>query len=88
MALGSVNSAKISTLCYNLISVQNTGERLAIKVFSGGPDFKSLKREIDVVRSLPPHENIVKLYGVEEDVSIVQHNIVFFVLVWLMFQLL
>ena len=40
-----------------------------MKVFSGGPDFKSLKREIDVVRSLPHHENIVRLFSVEEDVS-------------------
>ena len=30
---------------------------------------KSLKREIDVVKSLPPHENIVELFGVEEEVS-------------------
>ena len=41
-----------------------------MKVFSGGPDFKSLKREIDVVKSLPPHDNIVRLYNVEEDVSL------------------
>ena len=43
---------------------------MAIKVFSGGPDFKSLKREIDVVRSLPHHENIVRLENVEQDVSV------------------
>ena len=41
---------------------------MAVKVFSGGPDFKSLRREIDVVKSLPHHENIVRLYNVEEDV--------------------
>lgn len=40
-----------------------------MKVFSGGPDLKSLRREIEVVSALPPHENIVRLYGVEEDVS-------------------
>lgn len=45
---------------------------MAVKVFTGGPDFKSLKREIDVVRALPPHENIVNLYGVEEDVSCIE----------------
>ena len=42
---------------------------MAIKVFTGAADFKSLKREIDVVKSLPPHESIVKLFGVEEEVS-------------------
>ena len=42
---------------------------MAIKVFKGGPEFKSLKREIDVVRSLPHHENIVTLHTVEEEVS-------------------
>ena len=42
---------------------------MAIKVFKGGPEFKSLKREIDVVRSLPHQENIVALYTVEEEVS-------------------
>ena len=45
---------------------------MAIKVFKGGPEFKSLKREIDVVRSLPHHENIVALYTVEEEVMTVQ----------------
>lgn len=48
---------------------QKEGTRMAIKVFSGNSDFKSLKREIDVVRSLPHHENIVRLENVEEDVS-------------------
>ena len=48
---------------------QTNGDRVAIKVFKGGPEFKSLKREIDVVRSLPHHENIVALYTVEEEVS-------------------
>ena len=49
--------------------VQRNGDRVAIKVFKGGPEFKSLKREIDVVRSLPHHENIVALYTVEEEVG-------------------
>ena len=52
-----------------LVSMQREGTRMAIKVFSGGPDFKSLRREIDVVKSLPHHENIVRLDNVEEDVS-------------------
>lgn len=43
-----------------------------MKVFSGGPDLKSLRREIEVVSALPPQENIVRLYGVEEDVSFFQ----------------
>ena len=41
---------------------------MAIKVFTAGSEFKSLKREVDVVQSLPPHDNIVTLYGVEEEV--------------------
>lgn len=40
-----------------------------MKVFAGSAEFKSLKREIDVVRSLPSHENIVMLFGDEEEVS-------------------
>ena len=60
------------TICdtlYIAFDFQTSGDRVAIKVFKGGPEFKSLKREIDVVRSLPHHENIVTLYTVEEDVS-------------------
>ena len=49
--------------------LQKDGTRTAVKVFAGGPDFKSLKREIEVVRSLPHQENIVRLEEVEEDVS-------------------
>lgn len=41
---------------------------MAVKMFTGGPQFKSIKREIDVVQQLPKHENVVYLYGVEEDV--------------------
>lgn len=48
---------------YNKVS----GDRVAIKVFTAGSEFKSLKREVDVVQSLPPHDNIVTLYGVEEE---------------------
>jgi len=40
-----------------------------VKMFTGGVEFRALKREIDVVRSLPHQENIVKLFGVEEEVS-------------------
>ena len=40
-----------------------------MKVFTGSAEFKSLKREIDVVRSLPAHENIVMLFGDEEEVG-------------------
>lgn len=40
-----------------------------MKVFAGSAEFKSLKREIDVVRSLPSHENIVMLFGDEEEVG-------------------
>lgn len=47
-----------------------TGDRVAVKVFNGGPEFKSLKREIDVVKQLPSQENIVELLTVEEDVSL------------------
>ena len=43
-----------------------------MKVFAGSAEFKSLKREIDVVRSLPSHDNIVMLFGDEEEVSYVQ----------------
>ena len=39
-----------------------------MKVFAGSAEFKSLKREIDVVRSLPSHENIVMLFVDEEEV--------------------
>ncbi len=42
---------------------------MAVKMFTGGPQFKSIKREIDVVQQLAKHENIVSLFGVEEDVS-------------------
>ena len=38
---------------------------MAVKVFAGLAEFK---REIDVVRSLPSHENIVMLFGDEEEV--------------------
>lgn len=41
-----------------------------MKVFAGSAEFKSLKREIDVVRSLPSHENIVMLFGDEEEVKV------------------
>ena len=41
-----------------------------MKVFAGSTEFKSLKREIDVVRSLPAHENIVMLFNVEEEVGV------------------
>ena len=58
----------MSIVCI-IIDSQTTGDRVAIKVFKGGPEFKSLKREVDVVCSLPHHENIVTLYKVEEDVS-------------------
>ena len=51
---------------------QSNGERVAVKVFAGSAEFKSLKREIDVVRSLPSHDNIVMLFGDEEEVSYVQ----------------
>ena len=51
------------------MSAQSNGERVAVKVFSGSAEFKSLKREIDVVRSLPNHENIVMLFSDEEEVS-------------------
>lgn len=54
--------------------MQREGTRMAIKVFAGGPDFKSLKREIDVVKSLPHHENIVRLDDVEADVSRSEFN--------------
>ena len=45
---------------------------MAVKVFTGSAEFKSLKREIDVVRSLPSHENIVMLFGDEEEVKALQ----------------
>ena len=45
---------------------------MAVKVFTGSAEFKSLKREIDVVRSLPSHENIVMLFGDEEEVRALQ----------------
>lgn len=48
---------------------QASGDRVAVKMFTGGPQFKSIKREIDVVQQLAKHENIVSLFGVEEDVS-------------------
>jgi TANK-binding kinase 1 len=48
---------------------KSNGERVAVKVFSGSAEFKSLKREIDVVRSLPNHENIVMLFSDEEEVK-------------------
>ena len=51
------------------LCLQSNGERVAVKVFAGSAEFKSLKREIDVVRSLPAHENIVMLFGDEEEVS-------------------
>ncbi len=44
-----------------------------MKVFAGS-DFKSLRREIDVVSSLPHHDNIVKLFGVEEEVRRTDFN--------------
>ena len=40
-----------------------------MKMFTGGVEFRALKREIEVVCSLPHQENIVKLFGVEEEVS-------------------
>ena len=52
-----------------------------MKVFAGSAEFKSLKREIDVVRSLPAHENIVMLFGDEEEV---RENKLF---VWFIFHL-
>ena len=51
-------------------SMQQSGDRVAIKVFTHGADFKALKREIDVVKALPPHHNIVSLFGVEEEVCV------------------
>ena len=69
-------SADRNTILYNQLfyhitscDVQMTGDRVAVKVFTGGPEFKSLKREIDVVKQLPRQENIVELLTVEEDVS-------------------
>ena len=50
-------------------SLQSNGERVAVKMFTGGVEFRALKREIEVVCSLPHQENIVKLFGVEEEVS-------------------
>ena len=40
-----------------------------MKMFTGSVEFRALKREIEVVCSLPHQENIVKLFGVEEEVS-------------------
>ena len=56
-------------LLRSISSPQSNGERVAVKVFGGSTEFKSLKREIDVVRSLPAHENIVMLFNVEEEVG-------------------
>ena len=49
---------------------QSNGERVAVKVFAGSTEFKSLRRDIGVVRSLPAHENIVMLFDVEEEVCV------------------
>ena len=40
-----------------------------MKMFTGGVEFRALKREIEVVCALPHQENIVKMFGVEEEVS-------------------
>ena len=63
----------------HVVVMQANGERVAVKVFSGSTEFKSLKREIDVVRSLPTHDNIVTLFGVEEEVcgNLVPYNQLF-----------
>ena len=48
---------------------------MAIKVFSGRSyhyDYVSRKREIDVIKQLSEHENIVKLLAVEQQVSLHQ----------------
>ena len=50
-------------------SLQSNGERVAVKMFTGGVEFRALKREIEVVCALPHQENIVKMFGVEEEVS-------------------
>lgn len=55
---------------------KSNGERVAVKVFTGSTEFKSLKREIDVVRSLPSHENIVMLFGDEEELKYKQKVII------------
>ena len=50
---------------------------MAIKVFSGRSyhyDYVSRKREIDVIKQLSDHENIVKLLAVEEQVTLVSKN--------------
>ena len=46
---------------------KTNGERVAVKMFAANVDFKTLQREISAVRGISDHENIVKLFEVDEE---------------------
>ena len=40
-----------------------------MNMFTVDVEFRALKHAIDMLRSLPHQENVVKMFGVEEEVS-------------------
>ena len=51
-------------------SHKNNGERVAVKMFTANVDFRTLQREIHAVQAISDHENIVKLFEVDEEVCV------------------
>ena len=48
------------------MSFQKSGRKVAIKMFTRQSEFKAMQNEMQTIRQLPKHDNIVQFLEVEE----------------------
>ena len=64
-----INEAE--TPCIYVIPLQDTAEKVAIKVLK---DRKSMDREVEALSKLRPHKNLVAFYGIEYVSALIEGN--------------
>lgn len=52
-----------------ILVFQNEGDQVAVKVMNRQLELRSISYEVDAVRKLPKHKNIVQFLAIEEEVT-------------------